>query len=220
MKHQNALTLIWPVRYDLDHYIIAECNCLAFQAVQAPENWGSSVLILQGEKSSGKTHLMKIFQALHQAVDITSLADLKTALVKDHALLVIDDVDTLLTNDPEAVENLFHLINAMTAKQGKLLLTMTRPAAQWVVLPDLLSRLQAAPNLVLQEPQEDVIKSAYQKLFNDRSLLVDDKVLDYLTMRTERSFAGIQNIVGQLDKASLERVRKITIPLIQTLNLF
>jgi len=220
MKQQGALPLVWPERYELSDYIVASCNELALQAIKHPQNWKTPVLIVLGGIASGKTHLVRIFASLHQAKPVQSVEDLDAALLADEPLVVIDNADDLIRQNPVAIEKLFHLINGITARKGRLLLTAKTQPAQWVTLPDLLSRLQASSHLSLENPNEDMIKAAYQKLFTDRSLLVDDKVLDYLALRTERSFAGIKAVVDKLDVVSLEKSRKITIPLIQSLDLF
>lgn len=216
MKQQGALPLVWPDRYDLEHYIVAECNQLAFDAVCHPDKWQMPVMILLGSSTSGKTHLAQVFRELHHALWIDDEAGLTTALTQDNGFVVIDDVDQTIVSD----ESLFHLINAVTARNGRLLLTTSALPSQWAQLPDLRSRLQAANHLTLEQPSEEMVKAAYQKLFTDRGLLVDDKVVDFLSLRSERSFSGIRAIVDRLDQASLERSRRITIPLIQELDLF
>ena len=86
--------------------------------------------------------------------------------------------------------------------------------------PDLLSRLQASQSVALDHPNEDMIKAAYQKIFLDRGLLVDPKVLDYLSVRSERSFSGIRHNIETLDRMALEQGKKVTIPLIHKAAIF
>lgn len=219
MSEQNALNLIWPSSYDAKHYIVAECNELVWQAIQNPSEWRNPVLLVMGEASSGKTYLTKLFNNLHGADDVKDLHTIQKALHHKNARS-FDDIDQFITAYPEAIEDVFHLVNASMTDKTPLLLTTSRPPQEWVTLPDLLSRLQAANHITLDEPNDEMIKGAYHKLFSDRGILVGQKVLDYLTLRSERSFAGIRNIVDILDKASLEQGRKITIPMIQGIDIF
>lgn len=219
MSHQNALPLIWPSRYTADNYLVAECNALAWQSVQKTGTWHSPVLLLLGEAASGKTHLATIFAQLHQAVFLTSAEELQQAL-NLRTPRILENADRLLTEQPGLTEAVFHLVNHAMAEKVPLLITASRPPSQWVTLPDLLSRLQAAPHVTLEHPSEDMVTAAYQKLFSDRGILVDRRVLDYLTMRSERSFEMIRAAVDKLDTASLEQGRKITVPLIQSIDLF
>ena len=199
MSKQSALPLSWPDRYTFDNFIVAECNKQAFDLVCHPESWKANVLLIQGPDFSGKTHLTHIFQNLHSG----------------EGFEVLDSIDRLIAEQPDQTEGLFHQVNAAMLGQGKILLTMRETPPTWAKLPDLLSRLQASQLVKLEQPDESMIQAAYKKLFIDRGLIVDNKVLDYLAIRSQRSFADIQSNVAKLDTLSLESGRKITIPLIQ-----
>lgn len=219
MPEQNALPLVWHDSYDAKHYIVAECNALAWQAIQNPQDWPMPVLLVIGGSSSGKTFLTELFSVQHHAAKLVTRDDIRQAL-QDKNYHVFDNIDLFIKNNPDALEDVFHLVNAAMTDKTPLLLTAQTSPQDWVILPDLLSRLQAANHIMLEEPNDDMIKMAYRKFFTDRGILVDNRVLDYLTMRSERSFAGIRKVVEILDKAALEQSRKITIPLIQNLEIF
>lgn len=219
MPEQNALPLVWHASYNADNYIVAECNALAWQAIQNPAEWPVPVLLIMGEAASGKTHLTELFRTLHHADKVTDISGIQAALNRKNPR-IFDDLDLFLIAHPKAVEDVFHLVNAAMTDKTPLLLTAQRPPQEWVSLPDLLSRLQAANHIELEEPSEDMIKIAYHKFFTDRGILVDNNVLDYLTIRSERSFASIRKTVELLDKMALEQSRKITIPLIKKLEIF
>jgi chromosomal replication initiation ATPase DnaA len=212
MTGQAALPLSWPDRFGLETFIVADCNRLAFDLITHPENWAGQILLLQGPDFSGKTHLAHIFAKLHNAKMFVFANGLEQ---ETEQAIVIDSVDKILTQHPEKTEALFHLVNDAILGQKRVLLTMREAPNQWAKLPDLLSRLQASQQISLQQPDEKMIKEAYKKLFIDRGLIVDNKVLDYLTLRSQRSFAEIRENVMKLDKIALEKGRKITIPMIQ-----
>ena len=217
---QGALHLIWPERYGKDEFILADCNRVAFERVLHTDQWKMNALLLQGPNFSGKTHLAHIFASQHNAVLISDAEQCREAVgfTGDH--IVIDSADKLLAQHPDLAEPFFHLLNGAFLGQYKLLATIRDAPNVWVKLPDLLSRLQACQLVELQQPDEEMIKGAYQKLFADRGLMLDNKVLDYLAMRSERSFSGIRDNVDKLDTLSLETSRKITIPLIQDAKIF
>jgi chromosomal replication initiation ATPase DnaA len=216
MTGQAALPLSWPDRFGLDSFIVADCNRMAFDLICHPENWAGHVLLLQGPDFSGKTHLAHIFTKLHKAKMFVFASGMEQE-IEQH--IVIDSVDKILTQHPEKTEALFHLVNEAILGQKRILLTMRETPNQWATLPDLLSRLQASQQVSLSQPDEKMIKEAYKKLFIDRGLIVDNKVLDYLTLRGQRSFAEIRENVFKLDKLALEKGCKITIPLIQNAGL-
>lgn len=218
---QGALPLIWPERYGREEFLLAKCNRLAFEAVvHGADKWKTGALILTGAAFSGKTHLVHIFADLHEIQPLVSADQLRAAIEETTPFMVIDSADKLLQENPDLVEIFFHLVNGAFLGQWRLLLTMRDAPADWVVLPDLLSRLQSCQQVALQQPDEEMIRGAYRKLFADRGLMVENKVLDYLALRSERSFAGIFRNVETLDARSLETGRKITIPLIQSALVF
>ena len=209
MSAQQSLPLAWTPRYDAHSFIVSECNRAAFDRIARPAEWVAPVTIILGPKGSGKTHLAHMFREWHGAVSDTVDHDAK--------LYVIDDADRGAVSD----EALFHLYNHVMATEGlRLALIMTEAPDAWVKLPDLLSRLRACGLERLGMPDEEMIKAAYRKLFSDRGLLVDDKVLDYITLRTERSFLAVLAVTDALDSASLTIKRRITIPFVQGLGLF
>jgi chromosomal replication initiation ATPase DnaA len=213
MSRQAALPLSWPDRYNIDNFIVADCNEQAFDLVCHPEKWPSKLLIIQGPDFSGKTHLAYIFQKLHNAKLIDKADELEQ--VEDETI-AIDSIDRLIIKMPSMTENLFHLVNSAMLGGKRVLLTLREAPSTWAKLPDLLSRLQASQQVALEQPDTEMIKQAYKKLFIDRGLIVDIKVLDYLAVRSQRSFSEIQGNVAKLDNLSLETGRKITIPLIQS----
>lgn len=220
MTKQHILPLTWPTRYDTASFLVDECNKLAYDAVMAPDGWADSVLLIQGPIGSGKTHLMTIYIDANNAVRIKSDDDIDLCLVSDDMFFAVDDIDALRQSGKITEEKLFHLYNHVKQKKGRLLLTLAESVSQWSLLPDLSSRLQSCPLIQMENPNEEMLKHTYQKLFADRGLFIDERVLDYLVMRSERSFAGMHVIVDTLDRAALQTQRRITIPLIQTLDLF
>jgi chromosomal replication initiation ATPase DnaA len=214
MSNQHILPLTWQTRYDEASFIVADCNRHAYDLIANADQWSHPVCVLQGAQGSGKTHLAQIFQDKNAAS--LFVADVDHLIAKGASSFVLDDADRSAV-DPEI---LFHLYNHVVATKGRWLITCTRSVAEWVVLPDLLSRLQSCPLVRLDMPDETMIAQAYQKLFTDRGLFVDDKVLAYLALRTERSFSAVLAIVDHLDKAALQTKRRVTIPLVQELGLF
>lgn len=80
-------------------------------------------------------------------------------------------------------------------------------------LPDLASRLRAAPAVAIGAPDDALLAALLLKLFSDRQLVVSAGVIGYLLRHMERSFDAAQAVVGALDGRSLERQRPITVAL-------
>ncbi len=105
-------------------------------------------------------------------------------------------------------------MNLIAERGGRLLLTAAEPPAQWRLgLPDLRSRLVAAPQIAVRPPDDALIAAVLVKLCADRQLVVGDEVIQFLLRQMERSFAAAGRVVAALDRAALEGKRPITIPL-------
>jgi chromosomal replication initiation ATPase DnaA len=205
---QEALPFEWSERRNLESFIVAACNESAFEGVRNPDSWSGTTSCIMGGAASGKTHLAEIFRELHKAEDASDAAKF---LADSSAFLVIDDADRKFS-DRAAQENLFHLLNGAASRGTRLLLTCTKEPAEWVVIPDLLSRVQAMPKFFLDNPDDEMVHAAYQKLFMDRGVVPDEATLKYLVSHTERGFAKIRELVRKLDQAALADGKRLTRP--------
>ena len=77
-------------------------------------------------------------------------------------------------------------------------------------MPDLNSRLKAATVVEIGAPDEHLLGQLITKLFADRQLYIDDKIVGYIVSRMERSFSAAQVVVDRMDKLALARRSKIS----------
>ena len=80
------------------------------------------------------------------------------------------------------------------------------------MLPDLASRLRAAPCVSVLEPDDTLLAAVMVKLFADRQLKVGEEVIAYILPRLERSFAAVRDFVEEADRATLSQQRALTVP--------
>lgn len=192
-----------------EDFIVDEANRKAFEIVSRWPNWPANIVILAGPVGSGKSHLAAIYAALSSAV-VLSAEDFPAPeglpKLAGNALL-LEDIHQAKIDETQ----LFHLLNHVREQASTLLITSRTWPESWALeLPDLRSRLRAAHPLELNEPSDELLKQVLVKLFADRQLSVDRRVLDYLLVRMERSLSAAAQIVEQLDQLSLERSRPIT----------
>jgi chromosomal replication initiation ATPase DnaA len=77
-------------------------------------------------------------------------------------------------------------------------------------LPDLASRLQAAPLTRLDAPDDALLSAVLIKLFADRQIAVPPTLIPYLVLRMERSIGAARALVTALDARALAMGRPIT----------
>ncbi|MEO1543144.1 MAG: hypothetical protein AAFR75_03885, partial [Pseudomonadota bacterium] len=65
------------------------------------------------------------------------------------------------------------------------------------------------------EPDEMLLRAVLVKLFSDRQLRVDPKVISFLLLRMERSMEAARRVVQRIDDIALQMRRNVTVPLAQ-----
>lgn len=212
----RQLTFDLPAQEKLTRvdFTISGANALALAALDQWQGWPGRKMLLAGPQGAGKTHLAAIWAADTGALQLTAtdLAGLDLAGLDGSRAVVVEDADRV-AGDPAAEEALFHLHNMVT-RSGHLLLTARTPPRDWGLrLPDLLSRMQAAPLTRLDPPDDALLAKLLAKLFADRQLAVQPALLPWLVARMPRSFAAARAIVAELDARSLAEARPITLRL-------
>ena len=191
-----------------DAFLVTPATSAALAAIDGWNTWAGGRLLLVGPRGSGKTHLAHIWAEMAQAMWVAP-ADLQARLpyIAPEACIILDDAH-LVTGHAE--EALFHLYNRL-APQGRLLLTAPTAPRDWeLALRDLLSRLQAMPIARLEPPDDDLLAGVLLKLFTDRQIIADARLIPYLLPRMERSIAAAQTLVAALDARSLATHRPVT----------
>jgi chromosomal replication initiation ATPase DnaA len=209
----NQLTLdlkLRPPTYAREDFVLAAGNREAMAWIERWPDWPAPALALSGPGGSGKTHLGRIWAANAKAAVIEgtdlegkSVADL-TTLSKASPAIVIEHAERA----PERA--LFHLYNLMRERRGWLLLISDNPPAHWrIALPDLASRLRAAPAVAVAPPDDELLGSIILKQLADRQLHAGAGVVQYLVQRMERSADAARLIVAALDRRALAERREI-----------
>ena len=191
-----------------DAFLVTPATTAALSAVEGWKTWADKRLLLVGPYGSGKTHLAHIWAEMAQALWIDP-ADLHARLddIAPEACVILDDAQRVAGRAEEA---LFHLYNRL-APHGRLLLTAPTAPRDWgLALPDLLSRLQAMPTARLEPPDDDLLAGVLVKLFADRQITAEARLIPYLLPRMERSIAAAQALVAALDARSLATHRPVT----------
>lgn len=218
-ESQFSFALPLTTAYRAGDFVLAGGNREAYGQVTAWPHWAQSVLVLHGPAASGKTHLAHIWATQGEARCMEA-----AQLTRDAASTIIAAGEAARPWVVENLENLadeqalFHLLNAVREQGGHLLLTVAQPPAQMAFcLPDLRSRLCAAPLATLEAPDDDVLAAVIHKQFADRQLRVGDEVVRYLLVRMDRSFAAARAWVERIDRAALAGQRRITTALVREL---
>lgn len=204
---QLPLAFTYDAATGREDLLVSERLNAAVSIIDAWPHWPSPVVILAGPVGSGKSHLAAIWRERSQAADIHPKAGSGAVARAVAGPVLFEDADRRSFDDAE----LFHVINSVRENGHSLLVTSRLWPMSWpVTLPDLRSRLKAATVVEIGEPDEELLAQVIVKLFADRQLYIDDKLVGYIVTRMERSLGSAQTIVERLDRLALGRGTRIT----------
>ncbi|SMQ64835.1 hypothetical protein SAMN06295905_1072 [Devosia lucknowensis] len=190
-----------------DDFLVGEGNSLAYARILAWPHWPDGVTLLIGPAASGKSHLARIFADRSNALLATSDTIRDIASSPSQRAVVVEDVDRL-GHDEHA---LFHLLNQVMRGERTLLLTARVEVALWPLrTDDVRSRVRRAPVFRLEASDDIELSQMFVKLFGDRQIKVDPKVIGYVVPRMERSPEEAAALVDLMDRLALAKGSAIT----------
>ena len=197
-----------------DDFFVAPSNAMAVAMIDRPEHWPGGKLVLAGPSGSGKTHLTHVWAA-QVGARIIAARDLTEADVPELARgpIAVEDVPDI-ANRPAPQTALFHLHNLLQSEGRRLLMTGQLAPNLWTMsLADLQSRIDAAPHVMLDPPEDQLLAAILAKLFSDRQIVPKPDVIPYLVGHIDRSFEAAADAVERLDRAALAETRTLSRPL-------
>ena len=181
------------------------------------------IFYLWGEKGCGKSHLLKAvarhFLDQHRAALYVPLSEAThfTPAVLDNLeqldAVCLDDLQTVIGQREWEVA-VFDLINRIKETRQTLLLISAdqSPGALQTLLPDLASRLSWGEIYHLNPLTEEQQIIVLQQKAHQRGIELPADTAHFLIKRINRDMHTLINALIQLDKASLQAQRKLTIP--------
>ncbi len=213
MGEQLPLELVHEPLMGEEDFLVSDSNREAMEWIWRWPDWPGPALVLVGPGGCGKTHIGNVWRKRTKdagLIKIRSDQGIPDSPVVSRCF--VDDIDFA---GPETDEKILHLYNLVSLQGGHLLFTARMPPARWKNrLPDLVSRLTAAPNVRIYEPNEALLSAVIVKLFADRNLDIEERVVTYISVRIERSLEVARDLVRDIDRASLARRRRVTLPLV------
>lgn len=206
LSHREAL--------EAEDFLVSQSNTAAVELVDRWPDWRHWAVVVAGPAGSGKSHLAHVWQLKSGAALETgaSLSESAVARLAEARALVIEDIDRGVASETA----FFHLLNlAREHKLSILITSRVAPGGLSVSLPDLRSRLRALPLVEIAAPDEALIKAVAVKLFSDRQLEVDPRVINYLGLHADRSMETVARAVAAADQLALARRTKVSVPIIR-----
>lgn len=186
----------------------------------------SGFVYVWGAPESGVSHLLQasvqlrpeshsVYLPLAQLIDMPPTAVLENIELVD--MVAIDDIG-ITANRPDWQDALFHAFNRIKQTDARLVIGAHQPPAQLdMALADLQSRLTSGEVYQLTGLSDEQKILALQWRAANNGFELTDEVVNFVMSHYSRSTARLFSLLSRLDKESLSKQRKITIPLVKSL---
>ena len=215
----QQLTLdIRPERYPtLDNFVAGANAELVARLRTVAQPRAFDAVYLWGPGGCGRSHLLQATRAAAEQagrrVALVAAEEAGAVLpCPPGGLLIVDDIDRL---GEAAQVALFRAFNSARLAGLALLLAGAAPPLELKLREDLRTRIGQA--MVYQvKPLSDEEKAAtLHSQAGQRGLRVDDEVIGYMLRHTPRDRPSLMAVLDELARASLERKRPVTVPLLK-----
>ena len=207
------------IKFDYDNnfknedFYLSKSNKHVFDFLNLWPKWDRNFVNVTGEKLSGKTHLINIFLQKNKGVKLEGKSlqhdDLKKIKIYENIIIenLSSDVDEKL---------LYSLLNLIEQDNKFIIITSTEPIVNISFeLKDLKSRAKNFILLKIEKPDDELIFAIILKNLSDRQISLDNKFIEFIIKRIERSYSKIYDFIYKIDQLSLKKKKSIDFKIIK-----
>ena len=211
--NQQIIKFDYEENFKNEDYYISKNNKHIFDLLMQWPKWDKNFLNISGEKFSGKTHLMNIFINKFQGIKLEakSLDNEKIKEIKLNQNIILENLDEKVD------ENLvYSLINLIELDNKYLIVTSCKSIVDInFKLIDLRSRTKNFLLYNIPKPDDELIFALLLKNFSDRQISIEEKLINYIIKRIDRSYGKIFDFIYKIDEMSLKKKKSIDIKIIK-----
>ena len=207
------------IKFDYDNnfknedFYLSKSNKHVFNFLNIWPKWENNFVNVIGEKLSGKTHLMNIFLQKNKGIKLEgkSLRDNDLKKIKIFENIIIENLSSDI--DEKLLYSLFNLIE----QDNKfIIVTSVEPIVKINFdLKDLKSRTKNFILLNIEKPDDELMFAIILKNLSDRQITLDDKFIEFIIKRIERSYSKIYDFIYKIDQLSLKKKKSIDFKIIK-----
>ena len=210
---QTIIKFDYDKNFKNDDFYLSKSNKHVFDFLNIWPKWERNFVNVTGEKLSGKTHLMNIFLYKNKGIKFEGKSlendDLKKIKIYENIVIenLSSDVDEKL---------LYSLFNLIEQDNKFIIVTSIKPIVNITFeLKDLKSRAKNFILLNIEKPDDDLIFAIILKNLSDRQISLDDKFIEFIVKRIERSYSKIYDFIYKIDQLSLKKKKSIDFKIIK-----
>ena len=210
---QTIIKFDYDKNFKNDDFYLSKSNKHVFEFLNVWPKWEKNFVNITGEKLSGKTHLMNIFLHKNKGVKFEgkSLENDDLKKIKIYENIVIENLSSDV--DEKLLYSLFDLIE----QDNKfIIVTSVKPIVNISFdLKDLKSRAKNFILLNIEKPDDELIFALILKNLSDRQISLDEKFIEFIVKRIERSYSKIYDFIYKIDQLSLKKKKSIDFKIIK-----
>ena len=211
--NQLIIKFDYETNFKDEDFYVSKSNKHIFNFLNNWPIWEKKFLNINGEKYSGKSHLINIFIKKFNGIKFNakSISNEDLKKIKVHENIILEDLE-------EKVDEklIYTLLNIIDIDNKFIIVTSKKPIVDInFLLKDLKSR---TTNFIIQKiegPDEDLMFAMILKNLSDRQILIDKKLINFIIKRIDRSYSKIFNFIYKLDELSLKKKKPIDFKLIK-----
>ena len=210
---QTIIKFDYDKNFKNEDFYLSKSNKHVFDFLNIWPKWERNFVNVIGERLSGKTHLMNIFLNKNKGIKLEGKSlengDLKKIKIYENIVIenLSSDVDEKL---------LYSLFNLIEQDNKFIIVTSVKPIVNITFeLKDLKSRAKNFILLNIEKPDDELIFAIILKNLSDRQISLDDKFIEFIVKRIERSYSKIYDFIYKIDQLSLKKKKSIDFKIIK-----
>ena len=196
-----------------DDFYVSSSNKHIFTLLNQWPRWEKNFLNINGEKFSGKTHLINIFIKKFKGIkfDAKLLSDKDLKTIKIHENIILENLDKNINE-----KLIYSLLNIIDLDNKFIIITSEKPLVEIdFKLDDLRSRTKNFLLQKIEKPDDELMFALILKNLADRQISIDKKLIDFIIKRIDRSYGKIFDFIYKVDELSLKKKKPIDFKIIK-----
>ncbi len=201
--NQSIIKFDHEKNFKNEDFYISKSNKHVFDFLNLWPKWERNFVNIIGDKFSGKSHLMNIFLKKNKGIKLSadSLKNDDLKKLKIYENIIIENLTSKIDE-----KLLYSLLNIVEQDNKYILITSIYSIVDLKFdLEDLKSRVKNFILLKLEKPDDELIFAIIIKNLSDRQVSLDNKLINYISRRIERSYSKIYDFIYKIDQLSLKK---------------
>ena len=215
MKNLNQLIIKFDHEKNFkdEDFYVSNSNRHVFSLIDKWPEWEKNFVNINGEKFSGKTHLINIFIKKFKGIkfDANLITDQDLKKIKIHENIILENLNKNINE-----KLIYTLFNIIDLDNKFIIVTSEKPIVEInFSLNDLKSRTKNFLLYKIEKPDDELMFALILKNLSDRQISLDKKLINFIIKRIDRSYGKIFDFIYKVDELSLKKKKLIDFKIIK-----